>query len=393
MDWKRWFRHLFATRAGLRRAFPPGTLSAIEAAIARLGATALGRNPRRDRGLARSRPRVARPQSARSVRSRCSPQLAVWDTDANNGVLIYVLLADRDVEIVADRGYNGRVSPEEWACRLPCHGVAFPGRAVRAGRARRHRSRERARGRDISRPVRARAIPTSCRTGPRYFEEDGTGDADQARRIVPMRRKRAVAALTAARARRVQRVPEAEAAAAATAAAATACRPGAARDAPVPVRARRDRRARRAAGHACPTRGHAGGHRPPLRRRLRRAAPRESRRGSVVAGRGHDHRAADAVRAARRAQGRHRDQRRGDAALLLPEGREGRAADRRHLPDRHRQDRAGPRRSDRRRSCRSAVGPGVDAARVGAQGARRQRRPAAGARAAGSRTIRSAPTR
>ena len=41
--------------------------------------------------------------------------LGVWDTEANNGILIYVLLADRDVEIVADRGFNGRVSPAEWA--------------------------------------------------------------------------------------------------------------------------------------------------------------------------------------------------------------------------------------------------------------------------------------
>jgi uncharacterized membrane protein len=40
--------------------------------------------------------------------------LGVWDTAANNGVLIYVLLADRDVEIVADRGFNGRVSLDEW---------------------------------------------------------------------------------------------------------------------------------------------------------------------------------------------------------------------------------------------------------------------------------------
>jgi uncharacterized membrane protein len=39
----------------------------------------------------------------------------VWDTAANNGVLIYLLLADHDVEIVADRGYNDRVSSEQWA--------------------------------------------------------------------------------------------------------------------------------------------------------------------------------------------------------------------------------------------------------------------------------------
>ena len=38
----------------------------------------------------------------------------------NNGVLIYVQLADRVVEIVVDRGFEGRVSPAEWeaVCRL-----------------------------------------------------------------------------------------------------------------------------------------------------------------------------------------------------------------------------------------------------------------------------------
>ena len=36
-------------------------------------------------------------------------------TEANNGVLIYVLWADHDIEIVADRGYNGRVSAREWS--------------------------------------------------------------------------------------------------------------------------------------------------------------------------------------------------------------------------------------------------------------------------------------
>lgn len=46
--------------------------------------------------------------------------LRVWDTERNNGVLIYVLLADRQVEIVADRGFHGRVTQAEWeaVCRL-----------------------------------------------------------------------------------------------------------------------------------------------------------------------------------------------------------------------------------------------------------------------------------
>lgn len=43
----------------------------------------------------------------------------VWDTEANNGVLLYLLLADRSVEIVADRGVHGRVGTGGWTdiCR------------------------------------------------------------------------------------------------------------------------------------------------------------------------------------------------------------------------------------------------------------------------------------
>ena len=41
-------------------------------------------------------------------------ELGVWDTAANNGILVYLLLADRNVEIVADRGFNGKVEAAEW---------------------------------------------------------------------------------------------------------------------------------------------------------------------------------------------------------------------------------------------------------------------------------------
>jgi uncharacterized membrane protein len=40
--------------------------------------------------------------------------LRIWDTAHNNGVLIYLLLADRDVEIVADRGIHAEVGGEGW---------------------------------------------------------------------------------------------------------------------------------------------------------------------------------------------------------------------------------------------------------------------------------------
>jgi uncharacterized membrane protein len=40
--------------------------------------------------------------------------LRVWDTEDNNGVLVYLLLADRDVEIVADRGIHRHVGDAAW---------------------------------------------------------------------------------------------------------------------------------------------------------------------------------------------------------------------------------------------------------------------------------------
>ena len=45
--------------------------------------------------------------------------LSVWDTEENCGVLVYLLLADRDVEIVADRGIHAKVGDEAWVaiCR------------------------------------------------------------------------------------------------------------------------------------------------------------------------------------------------------------------------------------------------------------------------------------
>ncbi|WP_312318335.1 TPM domain-containing protein [Stenotrophomonas sp.] len=41
-------------------------------------------------------------------------QLRTWDTEQNNGVLIYLLLADHAIELVADRGLRGKVGEDEW---------------------------------------------------------------------------------------------------------------------------------------------------------------------------------------------------------------------------------------------------------------------------------------
>lgn len=98
--------------------FPPAALAAIEASIRAAEREHSGEirfviEPclnwwdLRERDAARRR--------AREVFA----QLRVWDTDQNNGVLIYLLLADQDIEIVADRGLAMRVSDSEWeeVCR------------------------------------------------------------------------------------------------------------------------------------------------------------------------------------------------------------------------------------------------------------------------------------
>jgi uncharacterized membrane protein len=113
MNLARFCRHVFTSRAATRRLFTPAALAQIEGAIRdvesrhsgeiRFGVeTALDINEL----LAGLAPRARALQVFSHTR--------VWDTEANNGVLIYVLLADRDVEILADRGIAARVPPEEW---------------------------------------------------------------------------------------------------------------------------------------------------------------------------------------------------------------------------------------------------------------------------------------
>jgi hypothetical protein len=52
-------------------------------------------------------------------------KLRVWDTENNNGVLIYLLVAERAIEIVADRGLNDKVSPEAWMAMITTMREAF----------------------------------------------------------------------------------------------------------------------------------------------------------------------------------------------------------------------------------------------------------------------------
>jgi uncharacterized membrane protein len=111
---KRWLRHLLTSRRALRRAFPPASLAAIEAAIRAAERTHSGELRFAVESCLDLR-RLVAGTTARERALAAFARLGTWDTAQRNGVLIYVLLADRDIEIVADRGFAGRVAPEEWA--------------------------------------------------------------------------------------------------------------------------------------------------------------------------------------------------------------------------------------------------------------------------------------
>src|SRR5438477_13057442 len=113
MDIKRIGKHLLEHRWRVRRIFPPHVLAAIEAAIQAGEATHSGQIRFVVEGALDGAP-LFRNQSARERALDIFSQLRIWDTEHNNGVLIYLLLADRDIEIVADRGINGKVGTEGW---------------------------------------------------------------------------------------------------------------------------------------------------------------------------------------------------------------------------------------------------------------------------------------
>ena len=62
-------------------------------------------------------------------------KLGVWDTAHNNGVLIYLLLAEREIELVADRGIHAVVGPQEWEAMVQRMAKAFAAGQFEAGLA------------------------------------------------------------------------------------------------------------------------------------------------------------------------------------------------------------------------------------------------------------------
>jgi uncharacterized membrane protein len=107
-------RHLVSGRVRLRRAFPPPTLVAIERAIREAEAEHEGEIVFVVEA-ALDTMALLRGQTARQRALEVFSRMRIWDTERNNGVLLYVLLADRDVEIIADRGIDAHTGAQAWS--------------------------------------------------------------------------------------------------------------------------------------------------------------------------------------------------------------------------------------------------------------------------------------
>ena len=113
MNLRRFWHHILMNPLSARRRFPPSTMDAITKEVAA--------QEKRHRGEVRfvveaelSTGQLWRELASRDRARELFAQLGVWNTEENTGVLIYVCLADRRVEVVADRGITARVPESEW---------------------------------------------------------------------------------------------------------------------------------------------------------------------------------------------------------------------------------------------------------------------------------------
>src|SRR5471030_2519194 len=113
MGIKRIGKHLLEHHWRVRRIFTPAVLAAIERAIKAGEATHSGQVRFVVEGALDGAP-LFHDQSARQRALDIFSQLRIWDTAHNNGVLIYLLFADHNVEIVADRGIDAKVGAAGW---------------------------------------------------------------------------------------------------------------------------------------------------------------------------------------------------------------------------------------------------------------------------------------
>lgn len=115
MDLPRICRHLAMTQGRVKRKFPSATMHAIEQAIKASETTLMGEiRFVVEGGLDGAELFALHNQSARERAINLFSHLRMWDTEHNTGVLIYLLLADRQVEIIADRGIDAKVGASAW---------------------------------------------------------------------------------------------------------------------------------------------------------------------------------------------------------------------------------------------------------------------------------------
>lgn len=113
MRLSRLLKHMLLPGWWVRRVFPRGDLAAIGDAIAACEKSHRGEL----RFVVEGPLPVSALWRAMSPRERAADlfaSLRVWDTEENSGILIYVQLVDRRVEILADRGIAARVAQAEW---------------------------------------------------------------------------------------------------------------------------------------------------------------------------------------------------------------------------------------------------------------------------------------
>ena len=118
MNIMRIVKHLLTTHWQVNRAFSRETLSAIDRAIKASENAHVGEIRFAVEG-ALDGSALFKGQSGKARALDVFSQLRIWDTKHNNGLLIFLLLADRHIEIVADRGINEKVGTAEWVniCR------------------------------------------------------------------------------------------------------------------------------------------------------------------------------------------------------------------------------------------------------------------------------------
>jgi len=115
--WARWWRHAWADEGRLRRALDGAAMDRLEA---RVGAAERGHSGEIRLCIEAALPWAPawRGVTARARAVALFSELRVWDTAQNNGVLIYLLLAERAIEIVADRGLSAALSEADWQAVL-----------------------------------------------------------------------------------------------------------------------------------------------------------------------------------------------------------------------------------------------------------------------------------